>query len=144
MLGYTFGSIYFLSRSNHNDNIYIYTNYNSFQITRNDGFPQHMCGDCKRMLTVVTEFRELCKRSDDELRSMEHYLQISDAKPAKEHSEGSKFDEEMRTMDEHHLHDSDIERQVDEVDYLEEAEDETIEPVDMRQVIYVLNIYSII
>lgn len=46
----------------------------AFQITRNDGFPQYICGVCEEMLEVAIRFRDICRISDEDIRSMGYQI----------------------------------------------------------------------
>lgn len=38
---------------------------------KDDGYPQHICGDCIAQLIVAHQFKELCEKNDAQLRTVE-------------------------------------------------------------------------
>lgn len=76
-----------IQKNNGFSNTTILYKYINLQITRNDGFPQYLCGACKKMLKVATKFRELCKKSDEEMRKMQHLMHFPDDEEKAEYLE---------------------------------------------------------
>lgn len=46
------------------------------QIAKDDGFPQYICDGCWGMLEIVTHFRQLCEKSDVEMRAMHEEMLV--------------------------------------------------------------------